>query len=143
MALSLLAVHDQITTKLRELPQTVYENTAPADDQLEYSGGTMLPFIVPIFGGYAHAYEGRGITGVRNDLGQSYVTVACVGPTERSARQVADLVLNKLTGFKPVDAGELKPAPNAGSLVFDNSIKPIKYISEITFIFFVNTDVVS
>jgi hypothetical protein len=52
-------------------------------------------------------------------------------------------VLEKLTGFKPVDAGELTTAPNTGSLVFDNSIKPIKYISEVTFVFFTNTNVVS
>jgi len=143
MAVSLLPSQDAISTKLNELPQTVYDNTAPPDEMLEYSNGTMLPFIVPMFGGYSRAIEGRGITSVRNDLGESYVTVACVGPTERSARQVADLVLNKLTGFKPVNASELTPASNTGTLVFDNSVKPIKYVSEITFIFYVNTDVVS
>lgn len=143
MTLSLLPTQDEITLKLKELPQTVYENTAPTDDLLEYSGGQMLPFIVPVYGGYSRAIVGRGITSVRHDLGESFVSVACVGPTERSARQVADLVLNKLTGFKPVNASELTPAPNTGSLVFDNSIKPIKYISELTFMFYVNTDVVS
>jgi hypothetical protein len=143
MTLSLLPTQDAITAKLKELPQTVYENTVPTDDILEYSEGQMLPFIVPIYGGYSRAMVGRGITSVRHDLGESFVSVACVGPTERSARQVADLVLNKLTGFKPVNASELTPAPSTGSLVFDNSIKPIKYISELTFMFYVNTDVVS
>jgi hypothetical protein len=143
MSLQLLPVQDAISAHLRELPQTVYENTAPADELLEYSNGTMLPFIVPIFGGYSRAIQGRGITSVRDDLGETYVTVACVGPTERSARQVADLVLDKLTGFKPVNASELTPASNTGTLVFDNSIKPVKYISEITFVFYVNTHVIS
>ena len=143
MSLSLIPTQDAIIAKLRELPQTVYENTVPSDDMLEYVDGQMMPFIVALFGGYSRAFVGRGITSVRQDLGESYVAVACVGPTERSARQVADLVLNKLTGFKPVNASELTPAPNASMLVFDNSVKPIKYISENTFVFYVNTDVVS
>ncbi len=143
MSLSLLPTQDAIITKLNELPQTVYENTVPTDDILEYSDGQMLPFIVALFGGYSRAIEGRGITSVRQDLGESYVSIACVGPTERSARQVADLVLNHLTGFVPVNASELTPAPSTNTIIFDNSVRPVKYISEITFIFYVNTNVVS
>jgi hypothetical protein len=143
MGLSLLPIQDQIITKLNELAQTVYENGVPDDASLEYSNGTMLPFIVPFFGGYARAADGRGITSVRQDLGESYCIIQCVGPTERSARQVSDLVRNKLTGFIPSDAGELKPVGNSRVVLPDFTSRPAKYTSEVTFRYVVNTNVVS
>jgi hypothetical protein len=103
----------------------------------------MLPFIVPFFGGYARATDGRGITSVRQDLGESYCIIQCVGPTERSARQVSDLVRDKLTGFIPSDAGELKPVGNSRVVLPDFTSRPAKYTSEVTFRYVVNTNVVS
>lgn len=143
MGLSLLPIQDQIITKLNELAQTVYENGVPDDASLEYSNGTMLPFIVPFFGGYARAADGRGITSVRQDLGESYCIIQCVGPTGRSARQVSDLVRDKLTGFTPSDAGELKPVGNSRVVLPDFTSRPAKYTSEVTFRYVVNTNVVS
>ena len=143
MGLSLIPIQDEIVTKLKELPQTVYENGVPDDANLVYSNGTMLPFIVPFFGGYAQALDGRGITSSRQNLGESYIIVQCVGPTERSARQVADLVRDKLTGFTPNDAGEMVPTTNSRFLTPDFSSRPAKYISEVIFRYPVNTNVVS
>jgi hypothetical protein len=143
MGLSLLPIEDQIITKLKELPQTVYENGVPDDANLAYSNSTMLPFIVPFFGGFARALDGRGITSVRQDLGESYVIIQCVGPNERSSRQVADLVRGKMTGFTPSDAGEMVPASNSRYVTPDFSSRPAKYISEVTFRYAVNTNVVS
>lgn len=143
MGLSLLPIQDEIVSKLRELPQTVYENGVPDDAQLEYSNGTMLPFIVPFFGGYARSNDGRGIVSSRQDLGESYCIVQCVGPTERSSRQVGDLVRDKLTGYSPADAGEMKPVSNSRVVLPDFSSRPGKYITEVTFRYVVNTNVVS
>lgn len=143
MGLSLLPIQDEIVAELKELPQTVYENGVPDDAALEYSNGTMLPFIVPFFGGYARSSDGRGIISSRQDLGESYCIVQCVGPNERSSRQVADLVRGKLTGFIPADAGELKPAGNSRVVLPDFSSRPGKYITEVTFRYAVNTNVVS
>lgn len=140
MALALLPIHDQITTKLSELPQTVYENGVPDDKQLTYVDGKLLPFIVANYAGFVQMPMERGITGPRADLGRSAVTVLCVGPNERSARQVADLVVDKLTGFKPSDAGVLEPE-TAGKTysVYDSASRPVKYVSEVSFTFAVNT----
>lgn len=143
MGLSLIPIEDQIITKLKELPQSVYENGVPDDANLQYSNGVMLPFIVPFFGGYARALDGRGITSSRQDLGESYVIIQCVGPTERSSRQVADIVREKMTGFTPSDAGEMVPAQNSRYVTPDFSSRPAKYISEVTFRYAVNTNVVS
>ena len=143
MGLSALPIQDEIVSKLRELPQTVYENGVPDDAQLQYSNGTMLPFIVPFFGGYARSSDGRGIVSSRQDLGESYCIVQCVGPTERSSRQVGDLVRDKLTGYSPADAGEMKPVSNSRVVLPDFSSRPGKYITEVTFRYVVNTNVVS
>lgn len=142
MSLSLIPVEDQIITKLKEMPQTVYENGVPDDAQLQYSNGTMLPFIVPFFGGFSRAIDGRGITSVRHDLGESFVVIQCVGPTERSSRQVADAVREKMTGFQPVDGGPLTPSANGRPVLPDFTSRPAKYISEVTFRYAVNTNVV-
>lgn len=143
MGLSLIPIQDQIVEKLKELPQTTYENGVPDDANLVYENGIMLPFIVPFFGGYARSLEARGIVSVREDLGESFVIVQCVGPTERSSRQVADVVRDKLTGFIPDDAGQLTPINNSRYLTPDFSTRPVKYISEVTFRYAVNTNVVS
>ena len=143
MALSLLPVQDSIITKLNELTQTVYENGVPDDTQLEYQNGIMLPFIVPFFGGMASSTDGRGIVSARQDLGQSYCVIQCVGPTERSSRQVADAVREKMTGFVPTDAGELRPVTNSRTVLPDFTSRPAKYITEVTFTYPVNVNVVS
>jgi hypothetical protein len=143
MGLSLIPIEDEIIEKLKELPQAVYENGVPDDANLQYSNGTMLPFIVPFFGGYSRALDGHGITSSRQDLGESYVIIQCVGPTERSSRQVADIVRDKITGFKPNDAGEMIPSGSSRYVTPDFSSRPAKYISEATFRYAVNTNVVS
>lgn len=143
MSIGLLPVQDQIVAKLKELPQSVYENGVPDDASLKFSNGTMLPFIVPFFGGYSRALDGTGITGYRQDLGESFVIVRCVGPTERSSRQVADLVLDKLLGYIPNDAGPLRPTGSTRTVTPDYTSKPAKYISEVIFRYAVNTNVVS
>lgn len=143
MALSLLPVQDSIVVKLKELAQTVYENGVPDDTQLEYQNGIMLPFIVPFFGGYARSTDGRGIVSSRQDLGQSYCIIQCVGPTERSSRQVADGVREKMTGFIPTDAGEMRPVGNSRVVLPDFSSRPAKYVTEVTFTYPVNVNVVS
>jgi hypothetical protein len=143
MSLSLIPIQDEIVTKLEELNQTVYQNGVPDDASLEYQNGIMLPFIVPFFGGYSRSNDGKGIVSSRQDLGESYCIIQCVGPTERSSRQVADAVRDKLTGFIPDDAGELRPISNSRVVLPDFTSRPAKYITEVTFRYAVNLNVVS
>lgn len=139
MSLNLLAVHDEIATKLRELAQDVYETSAPDDSKLRFdANGMILPYIVIEYSDMYPATEGRGIVSSRYDVGQSFIVVSCVGPTERSVRQVADLVRGKLLGFKPSDAGELVPS-GGGAAYTEQDAKPNRYISELGFTFMVNT----
>lgn len=139
MSLNILAVHDQIATKLKELPQDVYETSAPDDSKLRFNAnGMILPYIVIEYSDMYPAPEGRGIVSSKYDVGQSFIIVSCVGPTERSVRQVADLVRDKLTGFKPTDAGELTPSGGGVGYTAQDP-KPNRYITELGFTFMVNT----
>jgi len=141
MALSMLPIQDQITTKLRELNQDVYDNGAPEDASLSYSvDGVMLPYIIVNYAGFVQLSTERGLTGPREDLGRSYVECICMGPNERTVRQVADLVVDKLTGFQPTDAGVLFPETTGKPYVkLDTGARPAVYASEVGFTFAVNT----
>ena len=140
MSLDLLAVQDQITAKLNELPQDVYETSVPDNKKVAYSNNMFLPYIVVFYGDMSENPRGRGITSVRNNAGLSYAIVRCIAPTDRAAKQVAGLVRDKLTGFQPTDAGELRLSSGGSSYVeTDNSTASTHYITEIPYVFIVNT----
>jgi hypothetical protein len=140
LSLDLLAVQDQITAKLNELPQDVYETSVPDNKKVAYSNNMFLPYIVVFYGDMSESPRGRGITSVRNNAGLSYAIVRCIAPTDRAAKQVAGLVRDKLTGFQPTDAGELRLSSGGSSYVeTDNSTASTHYITEIPYVFIVNT----
>lgn len=139
MSLNLLAVQDQIAVKLRELPQDVYETSAPDDSKLKFdTNGTILPYIVIEFSDMYESGQSGGILSAQYDIAESFVIVSCIGPTERSVRQVADAVRGKLTGFTPTDAGQLKFS--GGNRYFaGQDARPNRYVAEVSFVFPVNT----
>jgi len=141
MALSILPIQDEITNKLKELNQDVYENSVPDDTSLaQDSSGVMLPFIVIVHSSMTQRANERGITGPRQDTGRCYADVMCVGPNERSARQVLDLVVDKLTGFQPNDAGILMIETSGKPYTtYDGGARPVKYVAEASFYYSVNT----
>ena len=138
MSLDLLSVQDEITAKLRELPQDVYETVAPDDSKLRFdSSGNVLPYIVVIYSDMYENTDSNGVIGTRYDTKVSYADIVCIGPTERSARQVAGVVRDKLLGFKPNDAGELMLDGGTAYATKDN--KPNRFSAEVSFAFPVNT----
>lgn len=138
MALDLLAVQDSIVNKLRELPQDVYETAVPDDSKLRFdSNGMILPYIVIEYSDMYEMANANGILSGRMDTKMSYVVVSCVGPTERSARQVANLVRDKLTGFVPTDAGEMRLSGGGVSYTKPEA-KLNRYMNELAFTFPVN-----
>lgn len=140
MSLDLLAVQDQITAKLNELAQDVYETSVPEDVKIKTgANGLFLPYIVAVYGDMQESALGKGITSSRYNTGTSFCVIECVAPSERPARQVANLVRDKLTGFKPTDAGELRLVGGNNYSTIDGLSTPRKYVSEVSFIFTVNT----
>ena len=139
MSLNLLAVQDQITTKVNELAQDVYETTAPEDARLRFdANGMILPYIVIEFADMYESPQMGGILSSKYDVMTSYIIVSCVAPTQRAARQVAEAVRNKLTGFIPTDAGELVLSGGGVSYTAENP-KANRFVAEIAFTFPVNT----
>lgn len=139
MSLNLLAVQDEITAKLRELPQSVYETAAPEDSKLPFdANGILLPYIVVEFADMYDSLANGGIISSIYDVKESYIVVLCIGPTERSARQVAQEVRTKLTGFIPADAGELVLSGGGQAFTLANQ-RSNRYVAELAFRFPVNT----
>lgn len=139
MSLDLLAVHDQITAKLKELPQDVYEIDVPADDKIQFGGNKLfLPYIVVTYGDMIESGS-RGIVSVRENLGVSYALIQATAPTQRAARQVANAVRELLTGFQPTDAGELRLEGGRHYTVQANNTVPKRYVAEVAYTFVVNT----
>jgi hypothetical protein len=139
MSLNLLAIQDSIVTKLSEIPQDIYETTAPDDSKLRFnSNGMILPYVVVEFADMYDNPSENGIVSSKYNVKASYIIVSCVGSTERSARQVANIVREKLTGFSPEDAGELTLAGGGLSYAAADP-KPNRYVAEVGFTFPVNT----
>lgn len=139
MSLNLLAVQDAIVTQLNTLAQDVYPTSAPDDSKLRFdSNGMILPYIVVEFADMYESTQAGGILSSKYDVKESYIVVLCIGPTERSSRQVANAVRQNLTGFKPDDAGELTLA-GGGQGYTQQENKSGRYISEVAFMFPVNT----
>jgi hypothetical protein len=139
MSLDLLSIQDEITAKLKEIPQDVYETTAPDDSKLKFDpSGMILPYVVIEYSDMYPGIERGGIISSRYDVGRAYAIVSCVGPTQRSARQVANVVRDKLTGFIPADAGEM--VPSGGSISYTEAdAKPNRFVAELSFTLPVNT----
>lgn len=136
--MNLLDTQDAIVAQLSLLSQDIYDGSIPEDTKLKFdSNGNLLPYIVIEHAGVTPTIT-RPITGVAGASGESSVTVMCIGPTQRSSRQVAALVRENLTGFQPTSSGELIPISSPFTYI-DSVSKPSRYISEITFSFILNT----
>lgn len=136
--MSLLDIQDEIVFRLRELPQDVYDDGVPDETKLKFSpDGIMLPYLIVEHSGVTSNPTGVPITGIKGASGRSAVTILCVGPTQRSSRQVSAMIREKLVGFKPTTAGELVPSMAPFSYL-DGSARPIRYVTELTFDFITN-----
>lgn len=140
MSGDLLSIQDEITAKVKELPQDVYVTAVPDDTKIAHEpNGLFLPYIVIYFSDVAESGMGKGIISSRYNLGFASCVVECVAPTERAARQVAGLVRDKLTGFIPQNAGEMRLVGGRTYGFVDSNAVPKKYFSEIAFNFTINT----
>jgi len=140
LSLDLLAVQDQIVTRLETMAQDIYVTAVPEDSKVTHGpNGLFLPYVVVLFADMKEAASGNGITSVRHNPGISYCVVQTFAPTERAARQVSNIVRDKLTGFKPTDAGELRLSGGKTYSTVEYNAVPKKYVSEVAFMFIVNT----
>jgi hypothetical protein len=135
--MTLLTIQDAIVARLNELAQDVYDDGVPEETKLRFStDGILLPYLIVEHAGLVA--KDMPISGVMGASGQSSVTVLCIGPNQRSSRQVAGLVREKLTGFKTSGSGEL--TPNLAPYTYvDGNARPIRYVTEVSFDFITDT----
>jgi len=135
-----MAVQDQIVTRLETMTQDVYVTAVPDDTKVAHgANGLFLPYVLALFADMKEMASGNGITSVRHNPGISYCLIQVHAPTERAARQVTNIVRDKLTGFKPTDAGELRLSGGRTYSSVETNAVPKKYVSEVAFTFIVNT----
>jgi hypothetical protein len=122
------------------MSQDIYVTAVPDESKVAHgASGLFLPYVVVMYADMKEAVSGNGITSVRHNPGMSYCVVQSYAPTERAARQVANIVRDKLTGFKPTDAGEMRLSGGRTYSTVESRAVPKKYISEVAFTFVVNT----
>jgi hypothetical protein len=137
--MTLMQVQDAIVAELGELSQDIYDDGVPDDTRLRFdSAGNLLPYIIVEHAGVTVNQAGMPVTGVKDAAGNSVMSVLCIAPSQRASRQVAELVRQKLIGFKPLDAGELTPITSPYTYI-DATARPTRYVSEIMFSFILNT----
>lgn len=88
------------------------------------------PYVILYFGGPIRSASDHHITSSRNDTTIGYCTVQVVSTTDKSARDVNNLVRNALVGHRPPDAGEMV---SEGGLAYsrgNNDVTPTKYYRE-------------
>lgn len=139
MSLDFRPTRKEVVARLKELPQKVYEGSVPDDEDLETSNGEILPYIVIMWTNPILVSRGRGIVGVRKDLYSMTCTVHCIAPDYNAAVDTHAGVFNKLTGFQPVNASEMRPWGGFSTDTSSAKTKPTKYVHSQGFSMYVNT----
>lgn len=139
MSLDFRPTRKEIVARLRELPQDLYESVVPDDSELRTSGGIILPYNVIMWTNPILVTRGRGIVGVRKDLFSMTCTVHSISPNYESAVDTHAGVFDKLTGFQPINASELRPWGGFSTDTSTDKAKPTKYIHSQGFSMYVNT----
>lgn len=131
--MSYLDVQDEIVARLREIPHVdIYEGqmSDAAFTELLADSNQIRPFITISFGGLIDPRRStKGIVGVRQDSQDTTFVVRTVASTDRTSRQVLQLVLDKLVGYMPAACGEITSALFGGTGQVSSLGNPTRYAS--------------
>lgn len=146
MTMNLYATQQDILTYLRaEADFEIFDTNMPEGD-LEPTSDSGYPegYATIRFNDAVKVPQFGAVGGARHDEMYSLIDVLCVGPDPDEARAIAygvDGVADILTGYQPVDAGEL--TRQSGGQVFvrgdGTATKPTRYIAMVSFRMLVNT----
>ena len=140
--MSYLEVQDEIVALLREIPHIdVYEGQMDdaAFTELLADSDAIRPFVTISFGGLIDPRRSvKGIVGVRADSQDTTFVVRTVASTDRTSRQVLQLVLDKLVGYSPTACGEITSALFGGTGAISSLGNPTRYASVQAFRLLVN-----
>lgn len=133
-------VQDEVLARVEALGEVekflVFETAVPVGYPLVETGGAPTPYVLVSFGGKSPVagYQ-QGITGTRDDLKLTSVAVECVAASPRTARQVANIVRDELTGYAPDSWGELveRLSGDYQVRVPDYDLWPVRFAAGIVF----------
>lgn len=92
-----------------EMPDEIIPTIIAGTDQ-------MKPFVTISFGGLVEVPTRlKGITGARDDTGETTIVLQGVASTPRGARRAVEAVRDKLLGFTPTNCGEIRFALFGGT----------------------------
>lgn len=132
------AAIDAITARLRTVGVEVYDAQVPDEWLNPTDNGIMLPFYVVRFGGPVRAARGRSITTSRDHVNIMFLTVACMAAEPEALKWLYGQALNVLTGFVPPDSGELILEGGLSYSEAISTVKPSRYLKDISFTFRTN-----
>lgn len=143
MTIEMVSAEDDILDRLATgmLPVPVIDTEVP-DDAVDGAGeGDFTPRVYVIWGGpIARTRRGaKGIVGVRHDLMTSYCIVRIATPDAATLRFLYNKAYNLMTGFKPINSGELTPEAGMAYTNGNATVKPTRFYREIAFSFPTNT----
>lgn len=146
--LQIVPYEDAITAKLKAtLPNTLVQEDGILDDQNlirtvdsgDGTGGALVPYVVPRYGSIRRRPSGFSMAGTRLDEYYSTVDISCVAPVGRMARQLLDVCVDALLGFKPDDTQEMtvEGLPDNFTIMNDQG-RPAAFVSSVRLRFGVN-----
>lgn len=135
MSLDTSEMEDDILAKVRDsFPKTVHDVNIPTDESLEYdSRGTLIPFAFIEWGDLQRRADDRGIVSVRQDTYNYFFTVTVVAGRSGDARKLMRAMTDKITGYRPVDAGEITPKATMNFSRASATNRPVQYIYSTTY----------
>lgn len=138
MALDPTPAIDAIVAELETIGIDVYETQVPDGRLNPTDNGIILPFYVVRWGGPVRAARGRNITTSRDHVNIIFLTVACMAGEETAMKWAYGQALDTLTGFIPPDSGELILEGGLSYSEGISTVKPTRYLKDISFTFRTN-----
>lgn len=132
MTFSMGPIEDDIIARIKTVISRVYVTEVPSDITPTY------PLVVCYFGGPLRTIKDHGMRSVRSDTLLAYLTVQIISLSDTSARDIADLIRDKLLGYIPVNSGEMIPEGGLGYSKAAVNAAPVKYYRELAFTFTTN-----
>lgn len=106
-----------------EVADEIEPTLVPGSDQIK-------PFVTISFGGLVDPPNRlKGITGARDDTGETTIVLQGVASTPRGARRAVEAVRDKLLGFTPTNCGEIRYALFGGTGKLSHLGNPTRYAS--------------
>lgn len=143
MGFALTPLTDNITATVEAyLPDyDVFEDTLPDEVSIEVDPTTdlMVPYIILRYSPLRESIYSGAVAGVRYGDFYATVDVMTCAPVGRMARQMLDIITDKLMGYNPGGGGEMKLEGGASQFVVSsNEARPTQMVCTVRMRYNVN-----